>query len=273
MPSRLSPTERPHPLGADLEKLPLRTLVARLHRGDGEAVRAVARALPSLARLAGELGDALASGKRLFYLGAGTSGRLCALDAAEHPPTFGTDPSQVVALVAGGPAALSRSVEGAEDRRGDAVKAVRRARITRGDVVVGVSASGTTPFVLAGLAEARRRGVTTAFVTANPGARPPCDHRVLLATGPELLAGSTRLKAGTATKMALSILSTAAMARAGRVRSGRMIDFAPTNAKLRARAIRMVAELGRVAAPSARRALVRSGWRVRAALRELGVEA
>jgi N-acetylmuramic acid 6-phosphate etherase len=272
MPSRLSPTERPHPLGADLEKLPLRTLVARLHRGDGEAVRAVARALPSLSRLAALLGDALASGGRLFYLGAGTSGRLCALDAAEHPPTFGTRPSQVVALVAGGSRALSRSVEGAEDRRGDAVKAVRRARIDAEDVVVGVTASGTTPFVLAGLAEARRRGAATAFITSNPRARPRCDHRVLLATGPELLAGSTRLKAGSATKMALSILSTAAMARAGRVWSGRMIDFAPTNAKLRARAVRMVAELAKVSAPAARRALMSARWSARRALDVLGVE-
>jgi N-acetylmuramic acid 6-phosphate etherase len=230
----------------------------------------VTRALPALARLADEVAAALSAGGRLVYAGAGTSGRLAALDAAECPPTFGTRPRDVVALVAGGARALRRAAEGAEDDREAGRAAVRRARVDPRDVVVGVSASGTTPFVLAAVAEAAARGARTALLTCNPGARRAAGLAVVLRTGPELVAGSTRLKAGTATKMALSLLSTAAMLRLGRVRSGRMIDLVATNEKLRRRAIGIVADLGGVGAPRARVALARAGWSVRAALAELG---
>jgi N-acetylmuramic acid 6-phosphate etherase len=230
----------------------------------------VTRALPALARLADEVAAALSAGGRLVYAGAGTSGRLVALDAAECPPTFGTRPRDVVALVAGGARALRRAAEGAEDDREAGRAAVRRARVDPRDVVVGVSASGTTPFVLAAVAEAAARGARTALLTCNPGARRAAGLAVVLRTGPELVAGSTRLKAGTATKMALSLLSTAAMLRLGRVRSGRMIDLVATNEKLRRRAIGIVADLGGVGAPRARVALARAGWSVRAALAELG---
>jgi N-acetylmuramic acid 6-phosphate etherase len=261
----LPPTERLHPLSVDLERLPTRRVLARLHAGDEEATRAVGRALPAIARLADLAARALAGGGRLLYAGAGTSGRLAALDAAECPPTFGTDPRQVVALVAGGPRALARAVEGAEDDRAAAAAAVRRARVGPRDLVVGITASGTTPFVLAALAEARARGAATGLVTSNPAARGG-DVRVVLRTGPELVAGSTRMKAGSATKMALSLLSTAAMLRLGRVRGGRMVDLVATNAKLRARAVRIVAELAGVGAAAARARLAANGWSVRAAV-------
>lgn len=268
----LPPTERAHPAGLDLHRLPTRSALARLHAADRDAVRAVGRALDALAELADAVAAALASGHRLVYVGAGTSGRLGALDAAECPPTFGAAASRVRAIVAGGARALRRAVEGAEDDAAAGAAAVGRARVARGDVVVGISASGTTPFVLAALREGRRRGARTALVTSNPAAPAPVDHEVLLDTGPELVAGSTRMKAGTATKMALGLVSTAAFVRLGTVRGGRMMELAPASEKLRQRAVRTVTELGGVRAPAARRALAAAGWSVRAALERLGVE-
>jgi len=247
----------------------LRRALDVLHEGDVEATRAVGRALPALARLARMAASALDSGGRVVYAGAGTSGRLGALDAAECPPTFGPQGSSVIALVAGGPRALRRAVEGAEDDCQAGRRDVRRARVGARDLVVGLSASGTTPYVLAALEEARSRGAATGLVTSNPAARPPGAARVLLATGPELVAGSTRMKAGSATKMALSLLSTAAMLRLGKVQDGRMIDLTATSDKLRRRATRMVMELGRASAAEAEAALAESGWRVREAVRML----
>ncbi len=266
---RLPPTERLHPRSKDLDALPLPRALAVLHQGDLEAARAVGRALPALARLAKLAGQALRTGGRIVYLGSGTSGRLGALDAAECPPTFGVPRSLVIALVAGGARALRRSVEGAEDDEEAGRASVRRARVGPRDLAVGISASGTTPFVLAALEEARRCGAAAGLLTSNPAARPAGVARVLLDTGPELVAGSTRMKAGSAAKMALSLLSTAAMLQLGHVRGGLMIDLAPTNQKLRRRALRIVMELADASAPRAEAALAASGWRVRAALAAL----
>jgi len=263
---RIPVTEASHPEGRRLERLSTGPLVARLHAGDREAVRAVGRALPALARLADAAAAALAGGGRLVYAGAGTSGRLGALDAAECPPTFGVAPSRVLALVAGGRRALDRAVEGAEDDAAAGRRAVLRARLGPRDLLVGVTASGTTPFVRAALAEARRRGAATGLLTSNPAARLAATHRVVLDTGPERIAGSTRMKAGAAAKMALSILSSAAFVRLGAVRDGRMIDLAPTSDKLRRRAVAMVVAATGLGQAAARRALVKAGWRVRAVL-------
>jgi N-acetylmuramic acid 6-phosphate etherase len=263
---RLPVTEAPHPGGA-VDRLPsTRRVVERLHAGDREAVAAVGRAVPSIARLAELAAARLGRGGRLVYCGAGTSGRLAALDAAECPPTFGVAPSRVLALVAGGPRALRRAVEGAEDDRAAGARVMTAARVGPDDLVVGVSASGTTPFVLAALAAARRRGATTALVTSNPAARAAVDERVVLATGPERIAGSTRMKAGTAAKMALGLLSSAAFVRLGAVRDGRMVALRPTNEKLRRRAVRTVSALGGIGAAAARRLLSGSGWDVSRAL-------
>jgi N-acetylmuramic acid 6-phosphate etherase len=259
-------TEAPHPAGEDLERLSTPRLVARLHAGDREAVAAVGRALAPISALADLAADALRGGGRLVYVGAGTSGRLGALDAAECPPTFGVAPSRVVALVAGGPRALRRAVEGAEDDRAAGAAAVRRASVRTADLVVGISASGRTPFVLAALEEARRLGARTALVTSAPDARAAAELRVVLATGPERIAGSTRMKAGTAAKMALGLVSSAAFVRLGAVRGGRMIALRAGSEKLRARAIRNVADLGGLTPGAARRALERVRWDVRAAI-------
>jgi N-acetylmuramic acid 6-phosphate etherase len=263
---RLPVTEAPHPRSSDLERLPAGRLLARLHAGDREAVRAVGRALPSLATLADAVAGALRAGGRLIYVGAGTSGRLGALDAAECPPTFGVAPSRVLALVAGGPRALRRAVEGAEDDPGAGRAAIARARVGAGDVVVGISASGRTPFVVAAVAEARRRGARTALVTSNPVARAAAQLRVVLPTGPELVAGSTRMKAGTAAKMALGLLSTAVFVRLGAVREGRMVALQATSAKLRDRALRNVMALAGVDARTARGLLSAAEGSVRAAV-------
>jgi N-acetylmuramic acid 6-phosphate etherase len=176
----------------------------------------------------------------------------------------------VIALVAGGARALRRAVEGAEDDADAGRRDVRRARVGAPDLVVGISASGTTPYVVAALGEARSRGATAGLVTSNPSARPAGVTRVVLETGPELVAGSTRMKAGSAAKMALSLLSTAAMLRLGKVLDGRMVDLTPTSSKLRRRATRIVMELSRATAAEAEGALEASGWRVRAALQALG---
>ncbi|MHB8875619.1 MAG: N-acetylmuramic acid 6-phosphate etherase [Myxococcaceae bacterium] len=238
-------TETLHPRAEDLELATPGELVRWLHAEDAAAVAAVRRELPRIAEVAGAAARSLRSGGRLVYVGAGTSGRLGALDAAELPPTFGTRPQQVVAVIAGGPAALTRSVEGAEDDALEGARALRRLKVGPADLVCGISASGTTPFVLGALAGAKRAGAATALVCCNPGrgAARAADWLVAPLTGPELVAGSTRLKAGTATKLVLNAISTAAMISLGKVYRGRMVDLAPSNRKLAARAVRMVAEL------------------------------
>ena len=253
------PTEQLHPAAEQLDLEPIAAIVRRLSAEDLRAVRAVGRERGAVARLAQAAFRALAAGGRLIYVGAGTSGRLGALDAAECPPTFGTEPSRVLAVIAGGPAALRASVEGAEDDPQAGARAVRRLRLKRRDLVCGVSASARTPFVLGALVAARRAGARTALVCCNPSARVPVDVRVALRTGPELVAGSTRLKAGTATKCVLNAVSTAAMVALGHVYRGRMVDVAATNAKLRERAVRMVAELAEVSLPQARLLLAAAG--------------
>jgi N-acetylmuramic acid 6-phosphate etherase len=189
------------------------------------------------------------------------------MEAAECPPTFGTPPGQFAALVAGGPGALLRAVEGAEDDAAAGARQVRGARVGRRDLVVGISAGGAAPWVRGVLAEARRRGAGTLLVTcaARPALAPGADLVIPLAVGPEVLAGSTRLKGGTATKLVLNMLTTAAMAQAGRIYDNLMVDVRPTNAKLRARAVRIVAAVGKVATSAARRRLAEAGWDVKAA--------
>jgi N-acetylmuramic acid 6-phosphate etherase len=193
-------------------------------------------------------------------VGAGTSGRLGVLEAAECPPTFDPPPSLVQAVIAGGRRTVFRSAEGAEDDAADGARQIRR-RARPGDVVVGIAASGVTPFVRAALREARRRGAATALVTCNPQV-PASAARVViaLAVGPEVLTGSTRLKAGTATKLALNTLTTASFARLGKVYGNRMVDLRPRSAKLRARA------LGRVSPREAERLLEASGGRAKVAI-------
>jgi N-acetylmuramic acid 6-phosphate etherase len=260
-------TERANPASRDLDRLSARDIARLMNREDARAVGAVGRVADKIAVAVELIVASLARGGRLFFVGAGTSGRLGVLEAAECPPTFGTPPRLVQAIMAGGRGSVFRSREGAEDDGAAARREVRR-RVRRGDVVVGVSASGVTPFVRAALAEARRLGATTALVACNAvgaagaGARIVIDPR----PGPEVLAGSTRLKAGTATKLVLNTLTTASMARLGRVYGNRMVDLQPRSRKLRARALRLVAELGGVSRARAARALEAASGNVRLAI-------
>ena len=261
------PTERIDPRTRGLDRLSSIAIARAMNRADGEAVRAAGRAAPAVARAVDAIVAALGAGGRLIFVGAGTSGRLGVLEAAECPPTFGTRPSLVQAVMAGGRASVFRSREGAEDDARDGARQVRR-RARAGDVVVGISATGVTPFVRGALAEARRLGAVTVLVTCNPGIGPRAARVVIaLATGPEVLAGSTRLKAGTATKLVLNTLTTAAFVRTGRVAGNQMISMEPRSAKLRARAARLVEELGRVSRREAERQLRVAGGRAARAVR------
>ena len=239
-----------------------------LNREDAQVARAVRRELPKIARAVDAVASAFRHGGTLFYVGAGTSGRLSVLDAAECPPTFGTSPRMVQAIIAGGARALQHAVEGAEDSAPGGARDLRRAGVKRTDVVVGLSASGTTPYVLGALDAARRTGAVTVGITSNP--RSPLARRTSIGiapdTGAEAIAGSTRLKAGTAQKMVLNMLSTAAMVRAGRVYENWMVHVALTNQKLRRRGARILEEAAGVSLREAQRALRRAGHDLPAAL-------
>ncbi|MBI1736065.1 MAG: N-acetylmuramic acid 6-phosphate etherase [Candidatus Rokubacteria bacterium] len=260
-------TERVNPRSRQLDRMSARAIVTLMHREDRRVVTAVGRELTRITAAVDVIVAALARGGRLVFVGAGTSGRLGVLEAAECPPTFGTPPRMVQAIMAGGRASVFRSREGAEDDATAARRAVRR-RVRAGDVVVGVSASGVTPFVRGALAEARRLRAATILVVCNRAALARPIARVVIAPlpGPEIVAGSTRLKAGTATKLVLNMLTTAAMTRLGRVYGNRMIDLQPRSQKLRDRALRLVVELAGVSRPRARAALAATGGRVRLAL-------
>ncbi len=262
------PTERPNPRTRRLDRMTAARLVAAITREDARVPAAVARVRRPLARAVIRVAEALRGGGRLVYVGAGTSGRLGVLDAAECPPTFGTAPGQVVAVIAGGPRAFGRAVEGAEDRRREAVRALARLRVGPRDVVCAICASGVTPFALAALREARRRGASTLAVTCVPSPRLRALAELVIAprVGPEVLAGSTRMKAGLAAKMVLHTLTTAVMVRLGKVYGNLMVDLRPTSAKLRARATRIVAALSGLPRSRAERLLRRAGGRPKVAL-------
>lgn len=231
-----------------------------------ESARSVVAAAPSLAAVVSAAGNALRAGGRILYVGAGTSGRLGVLDASECPPTFGVASDRVQGIIAGGDEAIVRSIEGAEDDDAAGVKAMDAAGVGANDLVVGVAASGNTPYVAGALGRATELGASTALVTSNPRAHAQAQHRVILDTGAEQVAGSTRLKAGTAAKIALNIISTGGMALAGFVYQGRMIGMRPVNAKLRERASRIAAELSKVDESIARQALESVGWNIPAAI-------
>jgi N-acetylmuramic acid 6-phosphate etherase len=243
-------------------------LLARMHEADAGVQTAVGEALPALARAADAIAARLEAGGRWIYVGAGTSGRLGALDAAEIPPTFGTDPSLVVALLAGGKNAMFEAVEGAEDDADAGAVDLLRAGLTGGDAVVGIAASGATPYVRGALKEARSRGALTVSVVCRPGAPllAEADIGILLDTGKEVLAESSRLKAGTAQKIALNMLSTAVMAKRGLVYEGEMVAMQPTNEKLRRRAIRIVRDIAATSEERAEEFLRAVNWHLPSAL-------
>ena len=238
-------TEQQNPASARLDAMSALEVVDLMNAQDMGVAQAVHAAREEIARGVDILVAAFRAGGRLFYIGAGTSGRLGVLDASECPPTFGTDPVQVQGIIAGGRDALVTAIEGAEDYPEDGAAALHDRGFTAKDVLTGIAACGVTPFVKGGIDEARRLGAHTLFVTCNPGHEglPQADVVIGVDVGPEILTGSTRLKAGTATKLVLNSLTTATMVRLGKCYGNLMVDLKVTNQKLRLRSVRMLRQL------------------------------
>jgi len=261
-------TEAANPATRDLDLLPVLEQARLMNAEDHRVPDAVAAALPAIANAVTRIAEALGRGGRLFYVGAGTSGRIAALDAAECPPTFGTDAETVQAVLAGGPRAMVESIEGAEDDAAAGGREMDVRGVSPADVVIGIAASGETPFTVAAVRRARERGAWTAAVACNAGSslEAACDLAIIPVVGPEVVAGSTRLKAGTAQKLVLNMLSTLAMVRLGKVYGNLMVDLRATNAKLHARAARIVAAAASAGEEQAVAALGRAGGRAPVAI-------
>jgi N-acetylmuramic acid 6-phosphate etherase len=276
------PTEQPNPHTRRIDQAPLSKVIDLIFQQDRQIPQALKGAREGIARAVELMTKALEKNGRLFFVGAGTSGRLGVMEAAECPPTFNTSPQMVQAIMAGGRRAVFRSQEGAEDRAGEARREVSK-RVRKGDVVVGIAASGVTPFVQAALTQAKRQKAKTILVTCNPtltphpdplpkgrgksmslslqgeGLRMRVDVLIAVNPGPEVISGSTRMKAGTCTKIILNTLTTASMIRLGKVYGHWMVDLQPKSQKLRARALRLVSQLGNVDAKEASR-LLKAAW-------------
>ena len=261
------PTEARNEKARGLESFTTRQIVELMNDEDASVPSAVRAAIPAIENAVDEIVKALDAGHRLRYVGAGTSGRLGVLDASEAPPTFGVDEDLVRGIIAGGDVALRHAVEGAEDDSSAGARAARD-HVRAGDVLVGISASGRAKFVTAAMVMARELGARTVGLTCDDSSPLAKDADITIAVdvGPEVLAGSSRLKAGTATKLVLNMLSTAAMIRSGRTRGDLMVDLRPTNAKLKERAIRMVRDEAGVSEDEARARLQAADWSVRKAL-------
>ena len=268
-------TEQANPRSARLDRLPTADILTLMNDEDAHVAAAVRATIPQIARVVDALVERLAAGGRLLLFGAGTSGRLEALDAAEWPPTFGTPPDLAQAYIAGGPAALTRAIEGAEDNRDLGRADVRAAGTSARDLVLGISANGGAPYVLGALEEAHTRGALTASLACRPGSpiEQLADIAIVPVVGPEVLTGSSRLKAGTAQKRVLNMISTATMVRLGKVYRNLMIDVQPTNVKLRDRAVRIVRDAAGVSLDAAAHALAASGnVRVAIVMLRLGLD-
>ena len=254
-------TEQRNPASARIDEASTLRILEVLNAEDHRVPQAVNAVLSQVTEAVDLVVGALRNGGRLFYVGAGTSGRLGVMDAAECPPTFGTPPEMVQGIVAGGEGALLRAAERAEDRQEDAASELRRRHLSERDIVMGIAASGVTPFVLGALTYARRKGAATLFFTCNPEAagRVDANVRIVPEVGPEAITGSTRLKAGTATKLVLNMITTAAMVRLGKVYGNLMVDLAPTCAKLNDRVQRILMETTGLSREDSSRLLAAAG--------------
>ncbi|MDU4962297.1 MAG: N-acetylmuramic acid 6-phosphate etherase [Sporomusaceae bacterium] len=261
-------TEGRNPATQDIDRVSTLEIVERINREDHLVAPAVAQVLPQAARAVDWIAAAMGQGGRLFYLGAGSSGRLGILDASECPPTYGTEPGLVQGLIAGGETAVFRAVEGAEDSPALAVSDLQARSLQAADVVVGIAASGRTPYVLGGLQFARRLGCKTVAVVCSPGSQmaAAAELTICIETGPEVIMGSTRMKAGSAQKMLLNMLTTAVMIRRGKVYSNLMVDVQATNQKLVERAKRIVVIATGVSRDQAATALDAAGGSAKTAI-------
>jgi N-acetylmuramic acid 6-phosphate etherase len=254
-----------------LEQMSVRELLTNINAEDQTVPLAVAKAIPQIEALVESIVPKMREGGRLFYIGAGTSGRLGVVDASEIPPTFGAPPEWVVGLIAGGDQAIRKAVEGAEDSETQAWMDLKIWQIDELDTVIGIAASGTTPYVIHGLRACRERGIATGCITCNPGAPllAEADFPVLAVVGPEFVTGSTRMKAGTAQKLILNMISTSVMVRLGRVQDNKMVDMQLSNNKLVDRGTKMIVQATGLGYEAAQKLLLRFGS-VREALRAYG---
>jgi N-acetylmuramic acid 6-phosphate etherase len=264
----LPPTEQRNPASRGLGDLPAAAVIALMNSAEHRVLAAVEQATPLLAETAERVAAVFTGGGRTVLIGSGTSGRIALQEVAELPPTFGVSPDSFLVMAAGGPLMGPTAITWDEDDERAAPGALGAIHIGSGDAVIGLAASGTTPFVRAGVRAAAGAGAWTCGIAHNPGAPLLADGQlgILLDTGPEVLTGSTRLKAGTAQKLALNRITTAAMVLAGRVAENHMIELTGGNTKLRARAVRIVVDLAGIGEPEARARLEAAGWSVRAAL-------
>jgi len=264
----LPTTELRNRASENIDRLSTQQIVDLINAEDALIPAAVARQDKQIAAAIDLIVARFKEGGRLFYVGAGTSGRLGVLDASECPPTFGVPPSLVQGIIAGGRRALVRSAEGAEDYPEDGAAAVEKKRVRARDVVVGLAACGMTPFVHGALKQARRIGAATIFVTCAPEAVAHIPAEIIInpVVGPEVVTGSTRMKAGTATKLVLNMLTTGAMIRLGKVYGNLMVDLKATNEKLRDRSVRIVMEITQLNRPRAQKLLARAQGKVKAAI-------
>ena len=264
----LPTTERRNPASLRLDEMPVEAVLRLMNDEDRRVPEVVAEALPQIAAAVDLLVEAWRDGGRWIYVGAGTSGRIAALDAAECPPTFGVPPEKVLALLAGGEPALTQAAEGAEDDRSAAVRDLDSLSLDSSDVVVGLAASGRTPYVVSAVRYASERGCSTVGISNDQGSELCAASRVgiELVTGPEILTGSTRLKAGTSEKLVLNMLSTAAFTRLGKVYENFMVDLRVTNEKLKNRSRRIVREATGVTEEEARRLLSAADGSVKVAV-------
>jgi N-acetylmuramic acid 6-phosphate etherase len=262
-------TEHRNPRTANIDLASPEEIVALMLADDRTVPDAVATQAAEIAQVIARVEAAFRAGGRLLYVGAGTSGRLGVLDASECPPTFGADPRQVVGIIAGGDHALRNAVEGAEDSPSAGAEAIDAQAVSSADVVVGIAASGTTPYVHGALQRAKHHGAITGMVACSPlpeVVRPFVDHPMVAVTGPEVVTGSTRLKAGTATKLMLNMITTGAFIRIGKTYGNLMVDLRATNAKLTDRSERIVMEVCNVSRDAARALLADAGGRVKHAI-------
>lgn len=261
-------TEQRNPASEAIDELSTQEILALINREDAGVAAAVERQLPALCLAVELVVGVFSRGGRLFYAGAGTSGRLGILDAAECPPTFNTPPEWVQALIAGGASAVFQAVEGAEDRREQAAVDLKQRDFGPGDALVGIAASGVTPYVLGALDHARACGAATVFFTCSPSAAAAVDAKVKIVpeVGPEVITGSTRMKAGTATKLVLNMITTTAMVRLGKTYGNLMVDLQPKNAKLRDRAQRILRTLTGLAEEQAGDLLTQAGGELKVAI-------
>jgi N-acetylmuramic acid 6-phosphate etherase len=258
-------TEARNPRSIGLDRMSATEIVRLMNEEEHAVVRALAAASDSIALAAEKMAEAFQSGGRVVYVGAGTSGRVARMDAAEMPPTFGTPPDQIIALVAGGEGATTKAIEDAEDNDIQAINDVNELHLGPDDIMIALAASGRTPYVVGAARHASAKGIWTCGIANNPGTPllEVVDLPILLDTGPEVLTGSTRLKAGTSQKLALNAISTAAMVLSGKVVENLMVDVQAKNAKLKERCVRIVRELTNVDDDEARRLLEANGWNVR----------